>query len=343
MSAGPPARAPRGAWFLVLVAMLVSLACAETGDAGPLWADPGVVRLDPTHTRTEVEIHNRSGTVRPIGQFSLGGDDWDTLRFVDDTLPRTIPAQDSVVIDLELSRAAFRSAPGVYRSGDATLSFSSNQFAYEVPIEFVGTEVDRATPGAFGLALAGLAALVGLLAWGPLRRGPSTPGPSSLRAAVGAAFAALLLAAAATPLGLGLCRGRLGVPVGPRELAQCRDALGGAELMALPATPGLWWWLIALAIATAMLTLVRASLARSEDRGLALAGLRLLGFTLLLSALSSGLSPSDASTTALVLAQTGTTALGGLDLPRWGLVAQPLGFALALALVVATPSPRAHA
>lgn len=349
--------------FVVLVVALglvsgvvASLGCAaDSGERGegPLWADPGIVRLSPARARVHVEIHNRSGTARPVGKFTLTGDDWDALRFVDDTLPRTIPGYDSVELELELSPVHFREQPGLYRSGLASLNFSSDHFNYAVPIEFVGSDVDRSNldttlVGALALAALGLA-----IAWGPLRARPTSQPPSEsgtlgLRFAVAGAFASLLLVAATIPIGLGICRGRLLELVGPRELEQCREALGGAELLALPGSPGIWWWLVALALATATLTIVRATLAghppsaHGPALALALAGLRLLGFTLLLVALVCGLTPASASATDLVLAQAKFVKLGGLDIPRWGIVAQPLGCALGFVLVaLATPTRRA--
>jgi hypothetical protein len=331
-----PAARSLCAWLLTLIAVVFVLGCAGEREDGPLWADPGVVRFSAADTHAIVEIHNLSGTVRPIGKFRLGGEDWDTLRFVEDSLPRTIPGRDSVRVELELSAGSFRVEPGVYRSGAATLSFASDQFAYEVPIEFVGSEADRPSARPLLLGSLGLLGLVLLLAWRPLRAGPSPDVPTELRAGVAAAFAGLLLAAATIPVGFGICRGRLGALVGPRELAQCREGLGGAELLALPASPTLWWWLVALAIASIALTVVRA-LSRTELRlaglDLALAGLRLVGFTLLLCALLCALAPASSSASGLILVQSGTTTLAGLTLPRWGLVAQPLGFALGFALV----------
>ncbi|KIG16595.1 hypothetical protein DB30_04366 [Enhygromyxa salina] len=354
-------RAPLVCALMVLLALLSGLGCAaNTADdaEGPLWSDPGVVRLSPTRAGVVVQIHNRTGTVRPVGNFALAGDDWDALRFVDDSLPRTIPAYDSVLVELALSPATFRLEPGVYRSGQASLTFSSDSFAYATPIEFVGTEADRPRLGtvvAAALGLAGLALAFGL---GPLRTGPSpargsnrSDGARGLGFAIAAAFASALLLAATIPIGLGLCRGRLLDLVGPRELEQCRESLGGVELLALPGTPGIWWWLVALALFTATITIVKARIPGAAPTdpapALALAALRLLGFALLLAALVCGLAPASASPTDLVLAQAKFVELAGLEVPRWGIVAQPLGFALGFALLVQSlptkSTPAAHA
>ncbi|HLT36140.1 MAG TPA: hypothetical protein VK034_07635, partial [Enhygromyxa sp.] len=92
---------PRAGLIALWLALLLSLGCASEGQ--PLWVDPGIVRFDPDRTEVEVEIHNVSGAIRPIGGFELRGEDWGSLRFVDDSLPRTVPANDSVVVRLAIS------------------------------------------------------------------------------------------------------------------------------------------------------------------------------------------------------------------------------------------------
>ncbi len=331
---------------LVLLTLLGALGCAR--EPGPLWADPGALRFDTERTEIAVRIHNTGATVRPIGEFALTGEDWDALRFVDESLPRTVPARDAVLVRLEISRAAFRTAPGVYRSGRASLEFRSDEHGFRVPIEFVGTGERR--PGApppsmaiILLALLGLAALLLPRGAAPLARlRAASVTTRRERLLVAAAVAALLLLVALIPFGAGLCRGRLGARVGPAELAQCRAGLGGYELSLLPAQPGLWWWLIALALAAALLALLRLR-SHAAPALLALPFVRVLGFALALASLVVGLAPASAAAVELALAQSRIAALANVPLPAWGLVAQPLACAATFALALRRPpSPGAE-
>ncbi len=328
MSATSRVRSPvrAVAWLLAAVLLLV-VGCAAEPEGGPLWADPGVVRLSPDRTRATIEIHNRSGTPRPISGIALRGPDWDSLRFVDETHPRTVPAEGSVLIPLEVSAASFQIEPGRYDSGSATLIFASNKHEYELPIEFDGSTTPSTSPSPIGLlALLGLAALV---AWSPLRS-RRLPATTSYRTLAAATMAALLVAAAGIPIGFGVCRGRLSELVGPRESATCR------ELIEVSAAPAIWWWVASLSIAAATLVLLRAHTRRSSSAAggeLALAGLRSLGMVLILAALLLGFSPTEDSAAALISMQAEMTELAGVSVPRWGLVAQPLGACLAFALV----------
>lgn len=332
-------------WFVLLVSLVVlMLGCAS--EPGPLWADPGVIRFDPERVEVDVEIHNISGTNRPIGEFALTGEDWGSLRFVDDSHPRTVPVDGSVTVRLAVSRASFRSEPGVYRSGRASLRFSSNKHEYEVPIEFVGTEARRPSAPPPWLAITVLA-LLGLAAVSIPRRGAAEPGlltrlasPSSTttreRLGVAGALAALLLLVASIPFGPSFCRARAGARVGPAELEQCREGLGGFELTLLPADPGVWWWLIALAVAAGLLAVVRFRGCPKDpaaaEAEIALSLVRLLGFAFVLASLSIGLAPTGASPVDLVLAQLRSVDLGGLQVPAWGIVAQPIACVVTVAL-----------
>lgn len=334
---------------LAVVLAFAALACAPAGE-GPLWADPGTVRVSPGRTQAQVKIHNTSGLIRPIGGYQLRGEDWRSFRFVDESLPRTIPGGDSVEFTLAVSPASFRDASGEYREGSAVLRFASDQHDYELPIAFVPDPSPRGSPATSVLiaVLAGLAALVAAAMVSP-RSGPSLRGPllarlrspsagRSLeqRVAIAAALAAGLLLVALIPLGPGLCGGRLGDAVGPLELAQCRGELGGHALVGLAATPSALWWLVGLAASTALTLVVAVQLRRPraplELAGLALPLVRLLGFVLVLAALLLSVAPGP-SASDLVVAQTRPTPFAGLSTPRWGLLAQPLGFLLALALV----------
>lgn len=318
--------------LFVLLLSLVASACGRGQDDAPLWADPGSLRFDPDHTRASVLIHNRSGTIRPISDIALDGPDWGSLRFVDESLPRNIPAYDAVRLEFDVSAASFRVDSNAYRSGTANLRFASNQYTHAVPIEFVGTDTPPPWRGLLWTTLALLGLAIGV-SWSARERETSHTGLES-RSLVAAAFASWLLAAALIPVGFGACRGRLAELVGPRELAQCRAGLGGAEMIGLAADPAIWWWLLALALATVTTTLVRM---RSEH-ALALAGLRVLGLALILASLQLGLAPRDGSATALVLVQTETMELFGLHVPRWGLLAQPLGACLAFLLLPRWPA-----
>jgi hypothetical protein len=320
-------------WLFVLLVLVLGIGCAGEPDpgAGPLWTDPGILRLSPDHTQARVEIHNRSGIPRPISGIALRGPNWDSLRFVDETHPRTIPAYGSVIIELEVSAASFQIEPGRYDSGRATLVYASNRHTYELPIEFVGVPPAPIRPLVLGLlALIGLSLLV---AWTPLRASPRpSTGMTGTAHALGAAtFAALLIAAAAIPVGFGACRGRLGVLVGPRELETCR------ELIEIPSVPAIWWWVASLTIAAVTLTLLRARTnPHTAGPELVLVGLRSLGITLILATLLLGLAPADGTPSELILVQAQMTELVGITVPRWGLIAQPLGAALAFVLVATT-------
>lgn len=323
--------------MLALLVLLLGIGCAggcagepDRAD-GPLWTDPGVVRLSPDHTHALVEIHNRSGIPRPISGIALRGPNWDSLRFVDKSHPRTIAAYGSVLIELEVSAASFQVEPGRYASGSATLIFASNRHAYELPIEFGGAAPTSIRPLVIGLLL--LVGLAVLVAWAPLRAGRlgHSDAPTSARALGAATFAALLIAAAAIPVGFGACRGRLGELVGPRELGMCR------ELIEIPSVPAIWWWVASLTIAAVTLTLLRArTQPHTAGPELALVGLRSLGITLILATLLLGLAPADGSPSALILVQAQMTEWLGITLPRWGLIAQPLGAMLAFGLVATT-------
>lgn len=339
ISASSRLRLPAALWVL-LALVVASVGCAKPGpDEGPLWADASELRFDLAHPQLSVEIHNRSGLGRSITDFTLAGEDWDTLRFVDESLPRTVPAHSSVVIPLEISTAAYRIEPGVYRSGSASLRFRSTAYDYEVPIRFVPPEATRPRAGP-ALALLGVwAALLIGLAGTALRASPSG-GARTIASAAGC-MAALLTLAATIPLGFGWCSGRLAQAVGPRELDQCRDYNGGHPLEALAASPSLVWLFVALALVALSSASLRAHLGRSEHARseLALSGVRLLSLASLLAALGYGLAPAEASLTGLSIAQAAPFPLGRLMVPRWGLLAQPLGFALGLlALTSLSPS-----
>lgn len=325
-------RAPSWPVLLVLL-ILCALGCAHEHQNQPLWADPGVVRFAPDRTEVAVEIHNVSGAIRPIGDFQLVGEDWGSLRFVDDSLPRTIPANDSVVVHLAVSAASFRSKPGVYRSGQAALRFSSNQHELELPIEFLGTDARRfdAPPLQWTIAALALLGLAVMASSPELRERMRTPSSPALaqRLAVAAALASALLLAATIPFGRALCLDRAGLRVGTLELEQCRAGLGGYELTLLPASPGVWWWVIA----AALLALASASLrVRANPATIGLSIMRALGLAIVLASFATALAPASSAAGDHVLAQLRSTELGRMTLPAWGLVALPVGFAATLAL-----------
>jgi hypothetical protein len=342
--------------LLALLCVLTLLGCdtelsargAGERDEAPLWADPGVIRLDGARTEVALAIHNVSGTVRPVGEFELGGEDWATLRFLDDSLPRSVPANEAVVVRLALSPASLLIEPGVYRSGAAVLRFASDQHRFEVPIEFVGSHAARSEAPPAWLAIMALLAITGAALLIPTRGSPSpslttrliSPSaapPAAARWLGVGAISALLLVVAMIPVGAGVCRGRLGARVGPIELAGCREGLGGFELAMLSPAPGAWWLIIALTVAAAALATVRVRLRQRptiDEAAVALAIVRVVGFALILAAMLTGLAVSGGSITALVQAQLRTTELGGLTLPAWGLIAQPLAGIAAVALAI---------
>jgi hypothetical protein len=333
----------------LLVPLLLLLGCADARE--PLWADPGIVHLDAERPEVAVEIHNVSGTARPLGEFEIRGEDWGSLRFLDDSLPRAIPAQTAIVVRLAVSPASFRERPGVYRSGRAELQVRSDSHTLTVPITFVGSEERQPAGPPAWLAIPLLVAL-GFAATARTPQ-PST-GPRLLtrlvsasaattgeRLTIAAALTAALLFAATVPFGAGFCEGRASARVGATELDQCRVGLGGHALTLLPASPGAWWWVIAATFLAASLALVRAR-AGVEPARIAQSFVRVLGYALALAALVVGLAPATSAPVDLMLAQLRTVELGGLATPAWGFVAQPLGFAATVAVVAARPTP-AHA
>jgi hypothetical protein len=316
---------------LLLALVLLVLGCAS--EEKPFWADPGVVRFAPDHTEVAVEIHNVTGAIRPIGEFELAGENWDSWRFVDDSLPRTVPGNDSVIVRLAVSSSSFRTQPSIWRSGHASLRFRSNQHEFEVPLEFVGTADRRSSALPLHLTILGLA----LLGFGIARKLPRPDWPSTSpaapRLAIAAALTALLLLVATIPFGPARCFGRASAQVGPAELAQCRAGLGGHSLMLLPATPGVWWWMVALALLAASLAYLRAR----TSAGLATIGLsivRTLGFAIVLASLAIAIAPASSTTIDYVLEQLRGAELAGLRFPAWGLLALPIGCAGLLALVL---------
>jgi hypothetical protein len=329
---------------LLLWGALGGCAAEPATTSAPLWADPGVVRVDISRvSRPEVDvvIHNISGSPRPIGDFALGGEDWGSLRFVDDSLPRSIPVDDSVVVRLAASPAGLRVGPELYRSGRASLTFRSDQHEFAVPIELVGTaeQADGAPPAWLATVVLALLGGAALLLPRPPRPAPhpnAGPESSTGRLPVAGAIAGLLALAAMIPVGSAYCACRLGVRVGPAEIQQCRAGLGGFELTMLPATPGLWWWLIALTIVAGLL-----AAGRNQGAAIALSLVRVLGFALILAALLIGLAPAGLAPSDLVFAQLRPGA--SVPLPSWGLFAQPLacaaGFALAISLPMVEATP----
>lgn len=316
----------RFSFAALLLLFVFVLGCA--GERGPLWADPGLVRLAPDHRQVAVEIHNVSGTIRPVGGFELVGEDWGSLRFLDDSLPRTIPANDSVVVRLEASSASFRSGPNQYRSGKASLRFRSNQHELEVPIEFVGTEARGSGVPPLGFSIVALA-LLGVGVLGVRRSAGTSDATLKQRLVIAGALASMLLLAATIPLGNALCLGRAGVPVGAAELEQCRAGLGGYALTILPADPGVWWWIVApalLAIATGSIR------ARVNPAEIGLAVMRTLGLAIVLASFATAVAPTSAAATDHVLAQIRSTPMFGFELPAWGIVALPIGWVAMMAL-----------
>ena len=324
------------ALLLLLVSLVTGCGPGQAGD-GPMWVDPGTIRLSPDRRQVTVEIHNRSGVLRPVGEYALEGPDWGSFRFVDPSLPRSIPAEDSVTLELAVSVANFRSADGTLRDGEASLRFASNRHKYEIPVVFQAAADGGPGPIGLGLLVLLLVLPAGLLAGRGLGLGSRSPDRPRGAPLLAAAFASLLLVALTIPLGPAWCSGRLGDPVGPLELAQCRLGLGGSELIGLSAGPGLLWLWIALAAVTITTTIAACSLTtRDPLPRVGLAGLRLLGMSVLLATAFAALNPASSALSELVLAQTRATPMLGVEGPRWGIVAQPLGFCLALLLTAGT-------
>lgn len=306
-------------WLLALLLVAWTLlGCAPERGLTPR-VDPGTIRFSPTDTRVEVAIRNPGPLARPIRDVRLGGEDWDALRFLDDELPRVIPAHDAVTIRLQISPAKFLDARREqHREGHATLEFESEAETIVAPIVF---EPTPPRPGSLvhaiviGVALAGLA-LVGARA---------EPGrqPRSL-AATALACTGIVASVAMLPLAGAWCSGALGEPVGPLALAQCRAGLGGHALAGFVAAPPLGWLLLALACATIGRVLL-------DPRAATALVARWIGFGLIVAALVA--TSGSAELDGLVLAQQRSLAFGELALPRLGLLVQPLAFVLALALV----------
>ena len=330
---------------LVVPLFVLLTACAESDS--PLWADPGVARLDPDHPRVAVEIHNISATARPLGQFELRGADWGSFRFLDESFPRAIPAHSTIVLELEVSPASFRIDKGAYRSGAAELSVASDKHQLTVPLEFVGS-AERGDPSPPAWLTLPALALLGFVAFavhprgaaGPrllTRLGSASESTTAARLPVAAALASALAFVATIPFGPGLCTDQLAARVGDGALAECREGLGGHAATLLPASPGLWWWLLTLTAFVAALALVHAGERRRARAASSL--MRPLGLALALAALLVGLAPASTAPVDLVLAQLRSVDLGGLSIPAWGLIAQPLACGALVLLFAATPSP----
>ncbi|NVB42646.1 hypothetical protein G6O69_32790 [Pseudenhygromyxa sp. WMMC2535] len=340
---------------LVALTCLLSACAPSVESSGPLWADPGVIRMSPARGEVEVVIHNRSSALRPIADYTLAGQDWDGFRFVDESLPRTIPGEDAIVITIAASPRGLRDAQDQLRAGAASLRFRSDHHDYDVPIVYSpgpsgGLPSAGLSVGLGLLAFAVMIAIAGRGAWARLWPRLASPDASPARrqrAALSLAIAAFSLLVALIPLGPGLCADRLVAMVGAQELAQCRAGLGGRPMAILAAEhgaaePGLLWLWAALLTAT-VTTLAALGQRRGALAELALPCLRLLGLSLLLPALFVALAPAAPSLDELVVAQTRATPMLGLEGPRWGLIAQPLGFALAFFLVAtAGPEGREH-
>lgn len=313
---------------IALFVWLLLIGCAPEADRS-LWVDPGTVRFTPDHTRATIAIHNPGPLGRPLRDIRLSGPDWDALRIVDEELPRTLDGYDVAILTLEASPAAFASGPDAWREGHATLVFASERDHHEVPLVFS----PRAQPRGSVILAVLIAMLLSLIAggWALVRTEPST-GPRSpfARSGLALGFAGLFAVAALLPIGPAWCSGRLGDVVGAVELAQCRAGLGGRGLIGWAADPSLAWLFVALGAAT-----IGAAIHLRERAPSIVA--RLLGFGLVIAALVASLGASELG--ALVLAQQQTFELGGLSLPRLGMLMQPLAFVLAL-LMVADVAPR---
>jgi hypothetical protein len=312
---------------LALFALLLALiACAPATDTS-LWIDPGTVRFTPEHTRATIAIHNPGPLGRPLRDIRLSGPDWDTLRIVDDDLPRTVNGDDVAILTLEVSPAAFASGSDpnhrTWREGHATLEFESEREHHEVALVFTAHPQARGS-----MLVAVLVAMLLALAAGGLaliRARPST-GPRS-RADVlglGLGFAGLFASAALLPLAPAWCSGRLAAVVGALEQGQCRAGLGGRGLIGWAAEPDMAWLFVALSAATLGMVIHR------HERAAPIVA-RLLGFGVVIAALVASLGQSELS--GLVLAQEQTFELGSLSLPRLGVFVQPLGFVLALLMI----------
>lgn len=307
------------ALVLVLSLVLASIGCAPERGISPR-VDPGTIRFSPTHTRAELAIRNPGPLARPLRDLRMGGDDWDALRFVDDELPRVLPAHGVAIVRLELSPSKFLDGRGNHREGHATLEFESEGESIVVPIVF---EPEPRPRGALPFAL-GLTALLTLAAGltAALRR--PTVAERSQQVAGALACVGLLASATTLPLASAWCGDRLGDAVGPLELAQCRAGLGGHALAGWVVDPTLAWLLALLTVATLGLVLL-------ERRAAASLVARLLGFGLIVAALVACQARGELE--GLVMAQQQSLTIGELALPRWGLLVQPLGFVLALLLI----------
>jgi hypothetical protein len=316
--------------------LLATLGCARETD-GALWVDPGTVRFTPQHTRATVAIHNPNLLGRPVRDFRLSGPDWDALRIVDEELPRTLNGHDVAIVTIEVSPAAFASGPDpehrTYREGHATLEFESERQHYEVPLVFS----PQAQPRGSGVLAIVVALLLSLAAGGLalVRAGPAEPRSRAGVLGLSLAFTGLFASAALLPLGPGWCSGRLGEMVGAVELAQCRAGLGGRAPTGWVADPDLAWLFVALAAATLGVVL-HLGVSNRRPRAVPIVA-RLFGFGLVSAALVASLGASELD--GLVLAQQRTFAVGPLNLPRWGVVMQPIAFVLAL-LMIADAGPR---
>jgi hypothetical protein len=199
--------------------MAAGLACT-VDDPAP---DPFVIRTSVERPRRAVAITRPSHAgADAVTAPHFEGGDWAAFRLEDGSLE--FPEEGPLLLEVEVSTRALAELDAAghtrgHRHGRAELVLGLADETLRVPIEFA----PRPSP------------LLQLLPPLALGLGWLVTAARSVRASdlglVG--FIGLVLAVLPVPLGAGVCTGRLFEFVGPRELAQCRESLGGFPLVAL--------------------------------------------------------------------------------------------------------------
>ncbi len=334
-----------------LLLLLVALLAAACGAQPPLPADPGVVRFDPAHTTTTVELGNPGPGAKTVTGLRIEGDDWIAFQIVNEDNPDRIGPGSTVQVELRVDPRALRTdlpaagAPAEqqesyasFRTGTAELRFELDGEAGAVPLRF--------DPGPTGTTLASLVsallAALALAAGAALARGRGAVAKLELQPGLVLALATLAIAWCTLPIADAVCTGDLAAPVGELGRARCRAGLGGAPAAALP---GPFIGLAAvLALALAPLLGARRGLA-TRDLPRVLAALT-LGLAVAITTLSDPapillVVPALLGARAIVLARDGQPP-SWLDL-GWDLLASALLVIVVLeALPIPTPDALPH-